>query len=210
MRLFAGKRDQATALPYRLRDGFLSPAELSFFLVLREAVGERYVICPKPSLAEVLYVVGGRGTQAAHNRIANKRVDFLLCTPETMRPVLALELDDASHQRTRRRERDEIVDRAFEAAGLPLEHIQAKRAYSPAELARTVAAAVRPAPRSEEPARGEAGEAAVGSDRAAPAPLCPKCGVPMVLRTARRGAHAGAGFYGCRNYPRCNETKPAA
>jgi len=34
-------------------------------------------------------------------------------------------------------------------------------------------------------------------------PTCPKCGAPMVLRTARRGANAGNQFYGCTRYPDC-------
>jgi ATP-dependent DNA helicase RecQ len=37
---------------------------------------------------------------------------------------------------------------------------------------------------------------------------CPKCGAPMILRTARRGPNAGGKFYGCSNYPRCKETLP--
>jgi restriction system protein len=35
-------------------------------------------------------------------------------------------------------------------------------------------------------------------------PVCPRCGSPMVLRTARRGNRAGKSFYGCSTYPRCN------
>ena len=34
--------------------------------------------------------------------------------------------------------------------------------------------------------------------------LCPRCGAPMVLRTAKRGEWAGNQFYGCSNYPNCN------
>ena len=37
-------------------------------------------------------------------------------------------------------------------------------------------------------------------------PACPGCGLPMVLRTARRGRNAGGQFYGCSQYPRCKET----
>lgn len=37
------------------------------------------------------------------------------------------------------------------------------------------------------------------------APLCPRCGVPLVLRTAKIGAHAGQQFYGCPNFPTCRE-----
>jgi len=35
------------------------------------------------------------------------------------------------------------------------------------------------------------------------APACPKCGSPMVLRTAKRGPNAGSQFYGCQKYPAC-------
>ena len=41
-------------------------------------------------------------------------------------------------------------------------------------------------------------------------PLCPKCGIPMVLRTASQGNHIGQQFYGCRNYPRCREILPVS
>ena len=35
------------------------------------------------------------------------------------------------------------------------------------------------------------------------APACPRCGKPMALRTARKGAHAGSQFWGCSGYPEC-------
>jgi restriction system protein len=40
-------------------------------------------------------------------------------------------------------------------------------------------------------------------------PDCPKCGSPMVLRTARRGTNAGSQFYGCSRYPQCKGIRPA-
>ncbi len=38
---------------------------------------------------------------------------------------------------------------------------------------------------------------------------CPRCGSPMVLRTAKKGASAGSSFYGCSKYPACKGTRPA-
>ena len=35
------------------------------------------------------------------------------------------------------------------------------------------------------------------------APICPKCNVPMVLRTATKGERSGKKFWGCTNYPKC-------
>lgn len=39
------------------------------------------------------------------------------------------------------------------------------------------------------------------------APACPKCGKAMVLRTARKGKHAGSQFWGCAGYPECKGTR---
>lgn len=36
-------------------------------------------------------------------------------------------------------------------------------------------------------------------------PSCPKCGKPMVLRTAKAGKNAGKQFWGCTGYPDCKE-----
>jgi four helix bundle suffix protein len=40
------------------------------------------------------------------------------------------------------------------------------------------------------------------------APLCPRCGRPMVRRTARFGRRAGQPFWGCSAYPDCTGTRP--
>ena len=37
----------------------------------------------------------------------------------------------------------------------------------------------------------------------ASSPACPLCGSRMVKRTAKRGQHAGAEFWGCQRYPEC-------
>ncbi len=39
------------------------------------------------------------------------------------------------------------------------------------------------------------------------APDCALCGKSMVLRTARKGKHAGAQFWGCSGYPACKGTQ---
>lgn len=39
-------------------------------------------------------------------------------------------------------------------------------------------------------------------------PSCPKCGNPMVLRTAKKGTRAGQQFWGCSKFPDCRSTMP--
>lgn len=40
-------------------------------------------------------------------------------------------------------------------------------------------------------------------------PHCPLCHVPMVKRTAKKGANAGNAFWGCPRYPDCRQILPA-
>ena len=40
--------------------------------------------------------------------------------------------------------------------------------------------------------------------------VCPRCGSPLVMRTARKGRDIGAKFFGCTGYPKCRYTKDIA
>lgn len=51
-----GGADERVDLPYRLRDDFLSPAELSFYRVLQSALAGRATISSKVNLADIFFV----------------------------------------------------------------------------------------------------------------------------------------------------------
>lgn len=136
---FGGSEDKKSPgsvdeYPYKLRDDFLTLAERSFYGVIVSVVGPELVVCPKVALKDVFFVSRPNENRAAINRIGQKHVDFLLCSPETMRPVLGVELDDSTHRRSDRRSRDDFVDRVFEAGALPLMRVTARDTYSPQEL----------------------------------------------------------------------------
>src|SRR5450432_4184886 len=93
--------------PYHLRDHFLSPAELSFYRVLRSTVAGRAVLNSKVALADVFWVKSPDDHSRFRvytNKIDRKHVDFLLCDAATMQPILGIELDDKSHQRPDRQD----------------------------------------------------------------------------------------------------------
>jgi hypothetical protein len=219
MRLFGLKprsqqnSDTVEELPYRLRDDFLSVTESSFYRVLMAVVGNRVTVCPKVGLRDIFYVARPNENAAYMNQIKQKHLDFLLCDPKTIKPFLAIELDDASHARPERIERDEFVDRVFKTAGLPLLHVPAQANYSLRMLSELLnpylpsvidnAASVTIVP----PVPASA--TSLDIPTAPPSiPLCPKCGIPMVVRTAKSGEHLGRQFYGCPSYPKCREMKP--
>jgi very-short-patch-repair endonuclease len=192
-------RAPAKSRPYRQRDDFLSPAELAFYRVLVPVVDSRYVICPKVRLADLVHTVE-RNDRANMNRIIQKHVDFVLCEKESMKPILVIELDDKSHARADRRERDELVDAVFESAQLPLLHVKAAARYAPQDLRAQIEKSLSSTPASRD--RSEPKPAV--AKRSGP-PDCPKCGIPMVSRISQRGDRAGQRFWGCANYPQCRE-----
>jgi hypothetical protein len=193
-------------LPYRLRDDFLSPAERSFLGVLQMTVRDQAVVCPKVNLGDVFFVTLPNENRKFRNKIDRKHVDFLVCDPRTMRPLFGVELDDKSHSRADRAERDEFVDELFQAAGLPLLRQPVRAAYDPQALAARLASFW--AESSDKPAAATVLIEPAGSTPAATAevaPICPKCGIPMVERKAAKGPNAGKAFWGCPNFPRCRE-----
>lgn len=196
------------ALPYRVRDDFLSSAEISLYHILCSVTGEAAVICPKVGLKDIFFAASGDNRQVHFNRIARKHVDFLVCHPKTMRPLAGVELDDRSHAAPHRQERDVFVDRVFQDAGLPLVRIVARRSYNLAEVRALIEPYLVAEAAPAAPAPPTAGVAQVDAEAPGSPPLCPKCGVPMVLRTASRGQNQGGRFYGCRNYPQCREVLP--
>jgi|688.fasta_scaffold351224_1 very-short-patch-repair endonuclease len=131
VRMYAGRG----RLPYAVRERIVTKAELRFYRALQKAVANDLEIFAMVRIADILTVP----MQAAQRRkwlgkILAKHVDFVLCDPESLAPLLAIELDDASHDRPERKERDEFVDHAFESAGLPLLRIRNGSSYDPAAL----------------------------------------------------------------------------
>ena len=62
-------------------------------------------------------------------------------------------------------------------------------------------------PKKSVPAEAEPSEAVLPASEtpqpAETAPVCPRCGRPLVLRTAKKGANAGKQFFGCSGFPHC-------
>ena len=124
------RADSKSLLPYQRRDWLLSAAERSFFGVLQQAVAPEFLLFAKIRLADLLFIPrGSEGRQAAFNRIQSKHIDFVICDRDTIRPLIAIELDDSSHGRPSRRSRDEFVESALTAAQLPLLRVPVKKQY---------------------------------------------------------------------------------
>jgi len=187
--------DKSSTLPYRLRQEFLSTAEAAFYRVLEEMVKDRLYVCPKVSLQDLFFVTRPNENVHYFNKIYRKVVDFLLLRRDTLKPTLAIELDypkQAGH-----RQSDAFLNELFATANLPLVHVTVQETYDIAVLAAQFGEAMKKA-KEDNPL----------NRRADFSPTCPRCGIVMVLRMYRTGPKAGQQYYGCLNYPACQETLP--
>ncbi len=122
---------------YEARKELFSPAERSFLGVLEQAVAGQFRIFGKVRLGDLVQPAKGLTRSqrtGAWNRIHQKHVDFVLCQPDTLAVAAVVELDDASHRRKDRVERDEFVDSAIAAAGIPMVHFAARKGYAVQEV----------------------------------------------------------------------------
>ena len=72
-------------------------------------------------------------------------------------------------------------------------------------------ALIEPVRHSRRPAPAAAPIEAASANRAIPeSPACPLCGKAMRMRTAKRGSHAGHGFWGCIDHPHCKGLRALA
>lgn len=144
------QRRTAPTLPYVRIAQLLTPAERSFFEVLRAATPSGLVVFPQVRVANLIQTTG-HGKQRAYNfyRIQAKCVDFVLCDAATTAPCLVVELDDSSHDRPDRRARDAFVDAALADAGIPVLHVRWQRQYDGLALATQINAALNNAPAHE-------------------------------------------------------------
>ena len=196
-------------LPYERNSVLLSAAERSFLGVLEQALGEGYRVCPKVRVADAISVRKPlpRGEwQRAFNRISSKHFDFILCRSTDLEIACAVELDDSTHQRNDRQERDMFLGEVCSASSLPLLRFPAKGAYTVSDIRERLGAYTESRHR-----RSTEGDHSLADEEAAiaqeVAPLCPKCSGAMVLRTVRKGPASGQKFWGCADYPACRGTR---
>lgn len=122
-------------LPYVCRASLLTAAEQTFHKALVDAVGGRWIVLAMVRLADVLEVREGTAERADwQGKINSKHLDFVLCEHSSLAPKLAIELDDSTHARPDRAERDRFLEAGLASAGLPLLRIAVAPSYDVKEL----------------------------------------------------------------------------
>jgi hypothetical protein len=129
--------------PYVVCDSLLTPGEMVFWRTLEKVVPPTCRVMMKVRLIDILTVPAGTDSGGMWRaKVKQKHCDFVLVDAISLRPVMVIELNDRSHDRADRRERDAFLADAMNRAGLPLVFIKAANSYDARALKQTILTAL--------------------------------------------------------------------
>lgn len=124
---------------YKRKDFLMSRAEHEIFDILVDITKDQYYVFPQIHLPTILdNKVVGQNWKGAFRHIDEKSVDFVVCDKAYIKPLLAIELDDRTHERDSRKIRDGEVERILSNANLPLLRFDNNGIFNKEEIKRLV------------------------------------------------------------------------
>jgi len=137
----------SVALAYQRRASLLAADERVFFEELQRLLGPNARIFPKVSLSELVDVpaqVPDRRTIV--RRLRGRCVDFVVCSPSTLAPMLVVEVEDRDPRR-RRRGSGGLLNEVSILAGLPVIRVYGREPSRAKDLALKIRIALGTQPR---------------------------------------------------------------
>ena len=124
---------------YYKKQYLLTKSEHQFFDILQEILKDKYYVFPQVHLDALLEVKRSEEKQQTYrNKINRKSVDFVICDRQYLKPLLAIELDDNSHYRWGRQERDQFVNKVLDSVDLKCLRIRVAYSYDIPALAQQI------------------------------------------------------------------------
>jgi len=109
------------AYTYTRKPYIMTKGENEFFQVLTKILQNKYYIFPQIHLTTFLeHKVMGQTWKGAKAHIDRLSVDYVICDKKYLSPMIAIELDDSTHNRGDRIVRDTEVERILQEAKVPL------------------------------------------------------------------------------------------
>jgi len=199
-----GDFEPLTEFPYRRAETVLAGPEAALFQALEDAVGPGFRVLAKVRLADLLEIDARPRSsrwQRAFARVADLRVDFVVCVRASGRilGVVTLEAEDSPPPEDSRRER--FLERTLATAGIPVARLSGEEPYDSLGIREQLQRAWDV---SLLPPRSPAGAA---SERS---PFhCPDCGAPLLAKVVASGPHTGRRYLKCSRFPECRRILPA-
>lgn len=124
--------DDLDVWPFMPRD-FMTDAEVRFFHQLKQAVPE-FLIFSQVGLSRLIECTDEEDEKFWFNRINRMSVDYVLVDPDAQHVLVAIELDDWSHDQDGRVKADLKKDKALISAGIPIVRFHGEDFVSATEI----------------------------------------------------------------------------
>ncbi len=125
--------EPALAFPFQKKTNLFTPVERSFIDLIENAVGKDFRILCRVKMSDVLAVRKSADKKTVKNalsRAGSKQFDFVLCSKDSMMPVLAIDLVHSKGKDGYKNQRDYFVSGALDAAHIPHIRIKVRAGYT--------------------------------------------------------------------------------
>ena len=126
--------DDLDVWPFMPRD-FMTDSEVRFFRQLKQAVPE-FLIFSQVGLSRLIECTDEEDEKFWFNRINRMSVDYVLVDQDAQQVLVAIELDDWSHEHAGRMKADLKKDKALISAGIPMVRFHGEDYVSAAAIRR--------------------------------------------------------------------------
>lgn len=128
-----------TIIPnYRPKAKFLTDNEIILYKTLKKVCYElKLTLFTQVSLSQILEINNRRKQQQLFNRIMCKSIDFVIYNENENKISCCIELDDETHNREERKQRDVFLDKIFHT-NINLLHIKRQKFYEYEEIKKLI------------------------------------------------------------------------
>lgn len=114
---------------YKANKYLLSSAENDFYQYLLKVIPAGFAVMSKVRVEDIVSTVRDRNYIFGRNKIRAKHVDFLIMAQSTGIIRGVIELNDRSHLRTDRQDRDQFLESVFITCGIPILWVPVTKYY---------------------------------------------------------------------------------
>ena len=141
--------DLSTCPQARVVQAICSPAELAFAGTLKQALRSKVLILLKVRVLDVIHLIDDSADKRRmffwRDYVGDIHFDYVICSKQTMTPLMAVELDHDQPLQRGRATRDVVKNTLAQRAAFPLVRINATDAYTPTALREKLIAAYKQA-----------------------------------------------------------------
>ncbi len=129
---------------YRHRRGFpeferqrslLSPQQRALYQELNKLVGAYSVVLPRVNLSSLVKSPGDHPSYENHwKRVLREWVDFVVCSPSSISPVLAIKLETRAERKRRKLGGLDVLEDTLTSAKIPLLRLKSADSYDTNEI----------------------------------------------------------------------------